>query len=243
MRLLFDAEQQAVQAGIDDWTMKYMRKYNTRERAIVYGTYQGYLKATPKILSGHLRMAREGGFALGVKLVRGAYLGSDPRHLIHNTKQDTDAAYNGMTEALLRREWRGPLESTSTGEAFPVVNLVVASHNAETVQRAQAIIASGMAKTTDVAFGQLQGMADEISCRLVLDTKSMQATAKEQQLLQQPPVRVIKYLVWGSTGECMKYLLRRAHENRDAVQRTKSSRDAMLQELTRRLKAMLFRTA
>lgn len=237
VRLLFDAEQQAVQAGIDDWTMAYMRKYNTPEQAFIYGTYQGYLKATGTIMSQHLRMAREGGFALGVKLVRGAYLGSDPRHLIHDTKEDTDRAYDGMTTGLLRREWTAPLVASQKGEEFPVVGLVVASHNAESVEHAQAMLASGTCKTSDVAFGQLQGMADEISCKLVLDDKICQAQPNNTI----PPIQAYKYLVWGSTGECMKYLLRRAHENRDAVQRTKCSRDAMMAELTRRFKGVFSR--
>ncbi|KIH93254.1 proline oxidase PrnD [Sporothrix brasiliensis 5110] len=241
VRLLFDAEQQAVQAGIDDWTMTYMRKYNTPEQAFIYGTYQAYLKATGAVLSQHLRMAREGGFALGVKLVRGAYLGSDPRHLIHDTKEDTDRAYDGMAEGLLRREWTAPLvPGTGTNdEAFPVVGLVVASHNAASVEHVQALLVSGMAKTTDVAFGQLQGMADEISCRLVLDD----TIAQQQPDTTVPPLQVYKYLVWGTTGECMKYLLRRAHENRDAVRRTKCSRDAMMAELLRRCKAVFTRRA
>ncbi|CAK7231368.1 proline dehydrogenase [Sporothrix bragantina] len=232
VRLLFDAEQQAVQAGIDDWTMAYMRKYNTPEQAVVFGTYQGYLKACGAILSDHLRQAREGGFALGVKLVRGAYLGSDPRQLIHDTQEDTNAAYDGMTEALLRRQWMAPL--TPDSGAFPAVSLVVASHNAASVERAQAILASGSAATTDVAFGQLQGMADEISCKLVLDAKIAQASTQQADA----GVQAYKYLVWGSTGECMKYLLRRAHENRDAVQRTRSSRDAMVGEVLRRFKSV-----
>lgn len=232
VRLLFDAEQQAVQAGIDDWTMTYMRKYNKPEQAVVFGTYQGYLKATAKILSEHLRQAREGGFALGVKLVRGAYLGSDPRQLIHDTKEDTDKAYDGMTEALLRRQWVAPM--TPDSGAFPPVSLVVASHNAASVEHAQNILASGTAKTTDVAFGQLQGMADEISCKLVLDAKMAQAETQQAEA----DVQAYKYLVWGSTGECMKYLLRRAQENRDAVQRTRSSRDAMVAEVLRRFKGV-----
>jgi hypothetical protein len=37
----------------------------------------------------------------------------------------------------------------------------------------------------------------------------------------------------------MKYLLRRAQENKDAVQRTRDGRDAMWGELVRRFKAAL----
>ena len=248
VRLLFDAEQHAVQAGIDDWTLLYMKKYNTKKdargamKSVVYGTYQAYLKELPSVLSSHLRIARDGGFALGVKLVRGAYIGSDPRHLIHDTKEDTDACYNAVAEAVLRRAWRAPLDA-SKDPAFPTTDLVVATHNAESTRRAQAILASGEAKTTDVAFGQLQGMADEVSCKLVADAqdaKSAAATPAATDTASTPiPIRTYKYLVWGSTGECMKYLLRRAHENRDAVQRTKNSRDAMWEELVRRAKTVL----
>jgi hypothetical protein len=48
--------------------------------------------------------------------------------------------------------------------------------------------------------------------------------------------KAYKYLVWGTTGECMKYLLRRAQENRDAVERTLEGRNAMAAELWRRVK-------
>jgi hypothetical protein len=231
VRLLFDAEQQAVQAGIDDWTLEYMRRFNTPQRAIVYGTYQAYLKATPETLRRHLLAAREAGFTLGVKLVRGAYLGSDPRHLIHDTKVDTDVAYDGIAEALLRREWTGPLQLPPVGSdnnTFPNVNMVLASHNRASVLKARSHLNSGNSQT-EVAFAQLQGMADEVSCELVAGRSSDAETAEKK-------LHAYKYLVWGSTGECMKYLLRRAHENRDAVQRTRSGRDAMCGEVVRRVK-------
>ncbi|ROW04729.1 hypothetical protein VMCG_04778 [Cytospora schulzeri] len=241
VRLLFDAEQQALQAGIDDWTLEYMRKYNNSEpgKACIYGTYQAYLKATPSVVAEHLRAAQKDGFTLGVKLVRGAYLGSDPRHLIHDSQADTDACYNGIAEALLRREWSGTLSpfapSPTTKPSFPDVNMVLATHNAESVRKARAILESGE-RATECAFAQLQGMADEVSCEIlaVKDQGVKMAAASEDGELFRP--RAYKYLVWGSTGECMKYLLRRAQENKDAVGRTRSGRDAMRAEVWRRLK-------
>jgi proline dehydrogenase len=238
VRLLFDAEQQAVQAGIDDWTLAYMRKYNSSDRAVVYGTYQAYLKSTPATLSAHLQAAQQGGFALGVKLVRGAYLGSDPRHLIHETKADTDAAYDGIAAALFGQKWAAPLqgpEMETAGEkeaAFPSVNVVLASHNRESIVKARAI-AERSGDKTEAAFAQLQGMADEISCELI-------ASSKKQPKAERPAFQpeVFKYLVWGSTGECMRYLLRRAQENRDAVERTRNGRDSMRAELWRRLRGV-----
>ncbi|KAH7368145.1 FAD-linked oxidoreductase-like protein [Plectosphaerella cucumerina] len=254
VRLLFDAEQAAVQDGIDDWTLEYMKKYNTVPgRAVIYGTYQAYRKSTPRTLATHLAAAQQGGFTLGVKLVRGAYLGSDPRELFHDTKDETDAAYNSIARSLLRREW-GPVlrpvgDAEKAGTAtFPRVSMVLASHNAESVRRGRAICEAGEAGI-QVAFGQLQGMADEVSCELVSAKKAglsgsgpAPAARGDETETEADAVAgwrarnartldAYKYLVWGSTGDCMKYLLRRAHENRDAVQRTRAGRDAMWTEV------------
>jgi hypothetical protein len=75
-------------------------------------------------------------------------------------------------------------------------------------------------------------MADEVSCELVQASKSAEGNVK----VDVP--KAYKYLVWGTTGECMKYLLRRAQENRDAVERTREGRDAMAEELVRRVKGI-----
>ncbi|KAH6869165.1 proline dehydrogenase [Thelonectria olida] len=223
VRLLFDAEQDALQDGIDSWTKMFARKYNTSaDSATVYGTYQAYRKATPAVISRHLAEAQEGGFTLGVKLVRGAYLGSDPRQCFHDTKGETDACYNAVAAAVLTRQW-GPVVE-GKGE-FPNAHMVLATHNAESVRRARAICDAGGAKS-GITFAQLQGMADEVSCELV-------QAGHTNKMANLP---TYKYLVWGTTGECMKYLLRRAHENQDAVQRTLNGRDAMWAELVRRCK-------
>ncbi|KAK5987030.1 putative proline oxidase-like protein [Cladobotryum mycophilum] len=228
VRLLFDAEQDMLQDGIDDWTMQFARKYNTSpELATIYGTYQAYKKMTPTVLSKHLAEAQKEGFTLGVKLVRGAYLGSDPRECFHDTKEQTDGCYNSIAASVLTRQWT----PTVKGEgAYPNAHIVLATHNAESVRRARAICDAGGAKS-DIAFAQLQGMADEVSCELVEASQSAQMENSNA-----PALPVYKYLVWGTTGECMKYLLRRAQENKDAVQRTRNGRDAMWAELVRRCK-------
>lgn len=241
VRLLFDAEQDAVQRGIDAWTLQFARRYNriTLGKAVVYGTYQAYLRSTPTTLAQHLTFAKQEGFTLGVKLVRGAYMGSDPRTLFWSTKEDTDKAYNGITEALLRKRWNSVLQPSPEGASEGIsseVAFVLASHNHESVQKAMAIrkeqTENGEAKI-DMAYGQLMGMADEVSCELVMAAKVEAAVPFEKTECAGP--NAYKYLVWGSVGDCLKYLIRRAEENRDAVIRAKGTRVALRTELGRRI--------
>ena len=239
VRLLFDAEQDAVQRGIDAWTLSFQERYNKAYpgQATVYGTYQAYLRSSPATLSQHLAIAQDKGFTLGVKLVRGAYMASDPRSLFWSTKQETDNIYDGIAEALVKRRWNNTLKpdlhakTTQIGE----VALVLASHNHETVKKAMAIRRDqtdrGEAKI-DMAYGQLMGMADEVSCELVAAAKARETTSVGKA---SAGPKAYKYLVWGSVGECLKYLVRRAEENRDAVIRAKGTRMALRAEINRRV--------
>lgn len=263
--LLFDAEQTALQAGIDEWTIDYARRYNniTPNHAIIYGTYQSYLKHCPELLSKHLAIAAKENFTLGVKLVRGAYLGADPRHMIHDTKEDTDRCCDGISEALITRTWNSVLKPQEGQPEFPPVSVVLGTHNLETVQKAQALHASPQAAGVELAIAQLMGMADEVSCALIAGDKGEQAAAPPANAAvkttgatttgvglhsattsattlvgsgsgSDTKAKAYKYIVWGTTKECMTYLLRRAHENKDAVSRTKAGRDAMWEEAKRR---------
>jgi hypothetical protein len=185
-----------------------------------------------------MAIARKEGFTLGVKLVRGAYLGSDPRHLIHDTKADTDRAYDSISESLARRSYGAILKPApgESNEVFPSVNVVLAQHNHTSVRKIQAIRNSQIGRgeeQIDIVHAQLQGMADEVSCELV------QAAKAEEGEKKVDIPHAYKYLAWGTTSECMKYLLRRAQENKDAVQRTKEGRDAMAGELVARLKRVV----
>lgn len=236
VRLLFDAEQDAVQRGIDKWTLDFQGRYN-REKALVYGTYQAYLRATPSVLARHLEVAARDGFTLGVKLVRGAYMASDARDLFWSTKEETDEVYDEITEALIRRRWNSTLTPERRTDSIPKVDFILASHNHVSVRKAmlsgQEQRRSG-AGETDVAYGQLMGMADEVSCELVLACKKDQPNSPKSNREETGP-KAYKYLVWGSVGECLKYLVRRAEENRDAVLRAKGSRIALREELRRRI--------
>ncbi|TGO87456.1 hypothetical protein BPOR_0225g00150 [Botrytis porri] len=268
VKLAFDAEHAAVQAGIDLWTLKYMKRYNKPGKggAVIYGTYQAYLKACPQVVANHMAIAQKENFTLGVKLVRGAYMGSDPRELIHDTKRETDECYDGIAEALIRQSPNSILKPENGERTFQAVDLALAGHNLESVRKAQVIRTEQAEKgeeRIELCYAQLQGMADEVSCELVAEGKlaeSMNSShaqdakvtvhggineliggtkgGKDQLHLKTDIPKAYKYLTWGTTGECMKYLLRRAYENRDAVGRTREGRNEMGRELVRKVKGV-----
>lgn len=236
--LLIDAEQSFLQAGINLWMLRYQRRYNKGE-VVVYGTYQAYLQSTPDTLSRHLSIAQDEGFTLGVKLVRGAYMGSELRHLFWSTKEETDRTYNSIAAALIRGEYNDVLRSSPGAKnvEFPKVKLVLATHNHISVQKAMEIQKEQTAKRQsrfDLSYGQLMGMADEVSCELVMaGIKSPES--KDPQNPEPGVPLAYKYLPWGSVGECMMYLVRRAEENRSAVERTEGGRSALKSEIGRRV--------
>ena len=226
-RLWIDAEQQVFQAAIDDWTIELMREFNRGASPVVFNTIQAYLKDSAANVQRHLLMSKQEGWKLGIKLVRGAYIAHDRRDCIHDTKPETDANYNCIVENLLQRKY--PLPANQKATKFPDIRLFVASHNSETVRKAytlhRQLIISGV-PTIPVEFGQLQGMADEIGCGLVQQNRIDS---------RDDAPGVFKYLAWGTTEECLHYLLRRAVENKGAVQRTRDMAVALRRELWRRL--------
>lgn len=231
--ILMDAEQHFVQPGIDRIAMDLMRKYNQGERATVYNTYQAYLKITPDVLSRHLAQAHAENLPIGIKLVRGAYINSEPRRLINDTKEATDHSYDNMARRLLQFEYP---TSNVNGTRFPKTRLFLATHNKASVLKASDIQrerAEAGLPLVRVRYGQLLGMADEVSCTM------LQLKKQEEHAGATPPPEVYKCLSWGTPGECISYLLRRAVENRDAVARTEQERVALKKEIVRRLKASL----
>ena len=241
VRLLVDSEQYHLQSSIDIWTLRYQMKYNRdlKGRALIYGTYQSYLQSCATTLSQHLSTARDEGFVLGIKLVRGAYMGSDPRHVFWATKEDTDRTFDSIAEELIQKKYHKTLQPSHSAEIveFPKINLVLATHNHESVRKALSI-QKEQADTghpqIEMAYGQLLGMADEVGCELIMTG----AISKRSGISQTPAtqdIKAYKYLPWGSVGECMKYLVRRAEENRDAVGRTKEDLLVLKSEIIRRL--------
>lgn len=172
-----------------------------------------YLKSAPEKLAQHLALSTNEKWPLGVKLVRGAYLSSDPRDAICDTQADTDKQYNDAVQMLL------------AGQHGAKVDLVIATHNKESIRKAKLAAKTARfqedgAGVQEVTYAQLMGMADELSFGLVNEKEG---------------VRVYKYMVWGSVAECVKYLLRRAQENQSAAGRSQENVQACWEEVRQRV--------
>ncbi|EME79814.1 uncharacterized protein MYCFIDRAFT_190569 [Pseudocercospora fijiensis CIRAD86] len=240
-RIWIDSEQSAVQTAIDRWTIDLMRRWNRDGHALVYNTLQAYLKESRSKLKSQLSLADRERWTLAIKLVRGAYIAHDQRSLIHDSKQDTDDSYNSIVRDLL--------SGTNLGfhpENFPSVQLFLAGHNPESVSRAWNLIQqlSGKGELKVVPdFGQLQGMADELGCKILQRCEELEEKRKAEGDsgggggggggVVVP--RVYRCLTWGSIQECMQYLLRRLVENQGGADRMRDGMFEYYGELKRRV--------
>lgn len=231
-RVIIDAEQQIVQAAIDRVTIDLMRRYNPMDgNALVYNTLQAYLKAARDRLKEQLALANQEGWQLAIKLVRGAYISNDRREAIHDTKRETDECYNSIVRDLIGGTNLGVSE-----EKFPRVQLFLAGHNPESIASAMNLIRSRAQENRLKVlpdFGQLQGMGDNLGCRVLQQNEELKQNSKQDSNEIEVP-KVYKYLTWGSVQECMQYLIRRVVENKGGIDRMRDGLSAYVQELKRR---------
>ncbi|EER18309.1 proline oxidase, putative [Perkinsus marinus ATCC 50983] len=219
VRILIDAEWTAIQPAIDRMAACMMRKYNGDDTkgAIVYNTYQTYLKNTRRRVHRDLRMAQREGYKLGCKVVRGAYIVSE-RALaekegrespIHDTYEATTASYHSSIEDLLKHASRP--------------SMIIASHNAGTVRYAvQTLEECGNSEERQkhVYFGQLLGMSDPITF-----------------VLADNGYKAYKYVPYGPVKDVVPYLIRRTQENSTLLgtPAVAEERKMLFTELRRRL--------
>ncbi len=199
--IVLDAEKRDLQEGVYELQRELMKRFNVDGHNIVVGTIQMYLQDSLKQLNDEIKLSKESysKYTVSMKLVRGAYIHSEPNRekVIHLTKEDTDKSYNdGIALAI------NEINNGNFG------HLVVASHNNDSLQmasnRLEVIKSSGNFNKnfeSDVVFGQLMGMAEDEGSQLANDQGR----------------KVIKYVPWGPVRETKEYLVRRMEENGDAI--------------------------
>ncbi|SDW25834.1 L-proline dehydrogenase [Hydrobacter penzbergensis] len=210
--VLVDAEESWIQDPIDRLTMEMMEIFN-KDKVIVYNTLQLYRHDRLHFLTISQQIAKEKGFKLGMKLVRGAYMEKERARAaekgypspIQPDKDSTDRDYNLALKYCI--------------EHLEEIAIIVATHNeASCLYVVELLNEKGIShQHPHVHFSQLYGMSDNITFNLAKDG-----------------LRVSKYLPFGPIRDVIPYLMRRAQENSSVSGQTGRELGLIKKELLRR---------
>jgi proline dehydrogenase len=212
--IFIDGEESWVQNVIDSLAYEMMARYN-RHNVIVYNTYQFYKTETLKELKAAYLKAREKGYRIGCKLVRGAYMEKERVHAqenqycdpIHKSKESTDKDFNMAIDFCL--------------DHIDVIAMCLGTHNEYSCNHCiQKIDRLGLElNNPNIWFAQLLGMSDNITYNLA-----------------KAGYNVAKHVPYGPLEAVAPYLFRRAEENQSLA--GQSSREYLLiqKEIKRRNK-------
>uniref|UniRef100_A0A8C2CYF9 Proline dehydrogenase n=1 Tax=Cyprinus carpio TaxID=7962 RepID=A0A8C2CYF9_CYPCA len=216
VRLMVDAEQTYFQPAISRLTVEMKRIFN-KDKAVVFNTYQCYLKEAFDNVSMDVELSRREGWCFGAKLVRGAYMYQERSRAAEIGYEDPINPDYESTNRMYHRCLDYVLEEIQQNKR---ANVMVASHNIDTVKHTLRRMNEMGLPPTDkkVYFGQLLGMCDQISFPLA-----------------QAGFPVYKYVPYGPVNEVIPYLSRRAQENRGIMKGVQMERELLWKELMRRL--------
>jgi proline dehydrogenase len=212
--VLIDAEESWIQDPIDRISVEMMEIFN-RDKCIVFNTIQLYRHDRMSFLRMYHSIAKQRGFILGVKIVRGAYMEKERARAerkgypspVQQDKCFTDGDFNSAVEYCIDN-----IEEIAT---------VIATHNEySNLHAAELLDSKGIPHNHEhIHFSQLYGMSDNITFNLAKAGYS-----------------VSKYLPYGPIRDVIPYLMRRAQENSSMNGQT--SRELLLikSELKRRAK-------
>ncbi|MHA6247100.1 proline dehydrogenase family protein [Pontibacter sp. CAU 1760] len=186
-----DAEESWIQDTIDLLAYEMMARYNT-ERAIVYNTYQMYRHDRMEVIRRDYADAVKGGYYLGAKLVRGAYMEKERKRAqamgypdpINPTKEASDKLFDSALRFCM--------------DHLDRIYFCAGTHNEQSSYLLMDLMAAHNIAPEDkrVYFSQLYGMSDNLSYNLA-----------------KAGYNVAKYVPYGPVEAVMPYLLRRANEN------------------------------
>ncbi len=213
--VLIDAEESWMQTAADDLVTLMMEKYNTH-KAVVFNTLQLYRWDRMDYLKNLHEYAKNKGFHIGMKLVRGAYMEKENLRAqeknyqspICESKEATDQNYNAAVQYML--------------EHLDTMAVFAGTHNEDSSYLVMDLVAEKNIPPTDsrIWFGQLYGMSDNISYNLGA-----------------AGYNVAKYLPFGPVREVMPYLIRRAEENTSVAGQTNRELSLIQAERQRRKNA------
>lgn len=210
--LLIDAEESWMQDAADDLVTEMMRKYN-KEKAIIFNTLQLYRWDRLDYLKKINELAKQEGFFIGMKIVRGAYMEKENERAIEKgyrtpiceSKQATDDNYDVTIKYMMDNIENMSIFAGTHNElsSYKLMDLMEKSHIAKNDNR--------------IWFGQLYGMSDNISYNLAANGYN-----------------VAKYLPFGPVRDVMPYLIRRAEENTSVAGQTSRELNLLKTERKRR---------
>lgn len=196
--VMIDAEDSWVQNTIDELAMDMMMKFN-KETLIVYNTYQMYRHDKLADLQADYLIAKEAGFILGVKMVRGAYMEKERKRALEKgypspiqpDKEATDRDYDESLRFCVQH--------------IDQIGFVCGTHNEESCRLLTELMdENNIAHNHPHAyFAQLLGMSDNLSFNL-----------------SDAGYNVAKYVPYGPIKAVMPYLFRRAQENTSVAGQT-----------------------
>ncbi|MBB4119622.1 MAG: proline dehydrogenase family protein [Mesonia hippocampi] len=191
VKILADAEESWMQDAVDWLIEEMMEKYN-KEKVIVYNTLQCYRWDRLQYLKDIHIKAKEKGYKIGAKIVRGAYMEKENERAeklnyptpICEDKEATDVNYNTVLYYSLQH--------------LDDINLFIGTHNEVSAYLAmQHMDEMGYAKNDDrIWFSQLFGMSEHITYNLALNGYN-----------------TVKLVPFGPVRDVIPYLIRRAQEN------------------------------
>jgi proline dehydrogenase len=210
--VMIDAEDSWVQDTIDTLALEMMIEFN-KERLIVYNTYQLYRHDKLADLKADYLIAKETGFILGVKMVRGAYMEKERKRAldmgypspIQPDKKATDRDYDESLRFSVKH--------------IDQIGFVCGTHNEESCRLLTELMDEDNIPHhhPHAYFAQLLGMSDNLSFNL-----------------SDAGYNVAKYVPYGPIKAVMPYLFRRAQENTSVAGQTGRELGLIAKEKARR---------
>lgn len=210
--VMIDAEETWIQDTIDELALEMMTKYN-KERLIVYNTYQMYRHDKLADLKADYLIAKETGFILGVKMVRGAYMEKE-------RKRAAEMGYPSPIQPDKASSDRDYDESLRFCVAnIDQIGFVCGTHNEESSRLLTELMDEKEIPHhhPHAFFAQLLGMSDNLSFNL-----------------SDAGYNVAKYVPYGPIKAVMPYLFRRAQENTSVAGQTGRELGLISKEKARR---------